>query len=300
MIRIASDLHLEFLKDIQITPEKMSKEAYEQALINHFDTLLPILDTDNNTTLILAGDILLFRYINHFDVILNEINTRFQKTIWIPGNHEWYGSTLSKEKLKEYSLNVSDKFQNIYLGNNMHFEENDVHILATTYWSDLNKGDTFTSYSVANIDADYKKIKTVENNRYFKFRPRNCIKEYIEAKAWLHNKIEELKNSDKEIIIVTHHAPDVSLVPEYMKDGLDYHSAYGYTDWDKINKYNNIKLWVHGHIHVNQNIKIKNIPIISNTFGYLPKDLSENYNPTLLIDTKPGIQPTIKKNKIKI
>ena len=83
-IQYCSDLHLEF-------PEN-----------NFFLKQNPL--KIEGDILILAGDILLFKDINKYEYFFNFISENFKYTYWIPGNHEYYYSNISKRSNCIYDL----------------------------------------------------------------------------------------------------------------------------------------------------------------------------------------------------
>jgi len=89
--------------------------------------------------------------------------------------------------------------------------------------------------------------------------------EFIQDFNWIKKETE--KNKDKDVFIVTHHAPSsLSYDDEDPKgEGIIYYKS----DLDDfILSNDNIKYWVHGHIHTPNNILLGNTKIYSNPIGY--------------------------------
>lgn len=79
-IRVVSDLHLEFYSEIMMTED----------FVEH---LLPSMDSDSSTVLVLAGDMCTLKKRKSFEFFLNIVCPRFKKVLYVYGNHEYSEQT---------------------------------------------------------------------------------------------------------------------------------------------------------------------------------------------------------------
>lgn len=251
-IRIMSDLHLEF-GNIQI----------------------PELKTDPETALVLAGDIHVQHRAKDF---LNDMATRFPLVVYVMGNHEHYKSSV--DRTAERIHRKGQLPPNVILLNNDTIEIEGFKIIGGTMWTDINKGNPVSAWTVQQKINDYKYIRHSNYGR--KWHPNQCIVEHLKFKDFL---VKELaKPYDGNIIVVTHHAPhDLSVGPEY-KDEFHLNGQYRVDMSDVMLDNPKIKFWIHGHIHDNSDYMIGDCRVLCNPRGYMPKWLNHDFNPNLVIE----------------
>lgn len=75
------------------------------------------------------------------------------------------------------------------------------------------------------------------------------------------------KYKDKKIVIVTHHAPSLKSISEEYKNDL-LSAAFASNLEYLFERYPNIKLWCHGHVHNSVDYKLGNARVIANPLGY--------------------------------
>ena len=110
-------------------------------------------------------------------------------------------------------------------------------------------------------------------------------------KKWFEDTFKKMteivgSNSDKDIIVMTHHCPTPKCISErYIKDSMN--ASYVSNLEEFIFKHPNIKVWCCGHVHsqfINQIGENKQW-IICNPRGYEKEMESDNWNPNTLINT---------------
>lgn len=261
MIRLASDIHLEFYLNSVLSE---GNEVLEN-LIN--DIFTPM-DTDKNTVLILAGDILLIKQFQHFKYFFEKLSSKFKTVLWVFGNHEWFKATINKKTVDNLK-NELKYLENIHILNNDTFEDDNYIFIGSTLWSDLKKGDYLTALDVAKVSHDYKKITFQEGANYSKLRPRHVSKMFMDNESFIFSALNKFKDSVKKKVVVTHHPPTIKAIPDYIKENPDFWSDFGNVNFDKFIE-NNVMpdIWLHGHIHENQKLDVMGLPILSNTWGY--------------------------------
>ncbi len=205
--------------------------------------------------LILAGDIG-HPFRRTYEQFLNWCSLKFKNVILIPGNHEYYGSSLKKGKkrlkrlCKKYNISLLDR-------DVLEFPE--FVILGTTLWSNIPEKYSFDVLFTVN---DYKCIEDISLNVVNELYQRN--------RKWLAEKIKFYKSLDKnlKIIVVTHHAPveNKTSAPKYR--GNNTICAYSS---DCTDLFDGVDYWIYGHTHYNATFKVGNTIITSNQRGY-PKE----------------------------
>lgn len=96
---------------------------------------------------------------------------------------------------------------------------------------------------------------------------------------WLKEEVK--KHQGEKFIIVTHHAPSLRSIPKsYRTDSLS--AAYA-SHLDSFVESSGAKLWIHGHIHTQQDYMIGNTRVICNPRGY-PNEPNEDFIQDLVVD----------------
>lgn len=199
------------------------------------------IENDSIDYLFLCGDIG-DPFSNNYKLFLEECSKESYKNIFIiAGNHEYYNHHTHNvtQKIKILCKNISNKL--IFLNNNCFYIDN-YCILGSTLWSYINNNE------IERYISDFTKIKN-----WSLLRNNNENKKSIK---YIHKK---LKNNTK-FIIITHHCP-------LYLNNTELSDAF-YNNLEDIFDNENIILWLYGHDHSSNKIKIKNTQIISNQFGY--------------------------------
>jgi Icc-related predicted phosphoesterase len=255
----------------------MTKIAYCSDLHLEFGRLeceLPDADI-----LLLAGDIYVNDFFNKYDStdgvidFFTKISKKYKHIIYTPGNHEYYDSSI-------FTLDC-DYFDFLNSLGNIHYSDNsvicidDVLIIFSTMWTDMNRSNPVVLNSCKHGMSDYRKI--LYSKTYFTPEDSVTLHElhrgslidnlYASAKNRLNHSIKN------KIVVMTHHAP--SMASTHCKNNLDY--AYGSTDLDDIIIDSDIQYWIHGHTHSNSDYMVGNTRVLSNCRGYVGYE-KEAYN----------------------
>lgn len=231
--------------------------------------------------LILAGDICEIKQLtssqdNIYKRFFKEELIKYNKVIYVLGNHEHYGFKIHKS---------FETLNNFLPTNTTILEKNsiiidDVLFLGGTLWTDFHKDD-YALYFAKDYMNDYKYItvKNTAKGTYHKLYSKYVLQEHNNTKLFLLNELENNQNSNnpKKVIVISHHAPHKnSIINDTYIDKSNY--PYYYSDLSNFFENYNIHSWIHGHIHEKSNYFINNTNILANPRGYFGKNkTSDNF-----------------------
>lgn len=250
-LRILSDIHLEFQP-----------------------FFLPKLDTDNETILVLAGDI----GVGTSGVdLLEEVYQRFPHIVYVLGNHCYYGHDIGQVrgairfKLSELGIENVSVIDDAEL-----IEIEGLKFACGTLWTSMNNNDPLTHNIVGNGLNDFVKIRN-GNRRFTTEDAMEIFNETVlKFKEWI----------DSDTIVITHHMPSELCVSTQFKDS--HHMNGGFrSNLHNLILETNPKLWIHGHGHNSVHTTIGDTKIIANPRGYPHYNLTNENNefdPKLLIE----------------
>jgi len=201
---------------------------------------------------------------------------RDKPVVYIPGNHEYYGSAYPKllNALKETCEGT-----NIKLLENGIFTYENVNILGCTLWTDFKLfGDArIYGYQCQQLMTDYKKIRV--SPKFSRLRSLDVSAIHRRSLNWLESELQT--RTGQKNIVVTHHAPSSSSLPEGRKD--ESTSAAYASNLEPFIKKHNPLLWIHGHIHTSSDYKVGACRVISNPRGY-PDERNPDFKSDLVIN----------------
>ena len=241
---IASDLHFEFHRD------------GGQALTSQ------LADAD---VLICPGD--LSNAANLWDALLLLLE-KYKHVIFVPGNHEFYGSSISVVRQKIGKLLTRLPKMGDHLGQ-LHVLDNDVlelegrRFVGTTMWMRWEEGIEKKHGFLSDFDMIGRAWERLyEENRY--------------ALQFLEDNVQE---GD---IVLTHHLPsEKSVHPKYEGSPLN---CFFVCDVEQLLRDRKPKLWIHGHTHESCDYVIGATQVVCNPFGYAFREENRAFNPELIIE----------------
>jgi Icc-related predicted phosphoesterase len=247
-IHILSDLHIEF-------------ESFHP----------PETDAD---MVVLAGDI----HIGKKGIDWAKATFPSQQVLYVLGNHEYYG--------RAYPKHIND-LKELVAGTNIHVLENDrlvidnIVFLGCTLWTDFGLFDApkIAGYHATQTMTDYRKIRV--NPQYRKLRSVDTAVIHSKSLRWLEAEVENCRRNEEKIVVITHHAPSGRSLPEFYRD--DILSAAYASHLDDFAAASQSQLWVHGHIHAQQDYLLGKTRIICNPRGY-PDEPNESFIPNFVIE----------------
>jgi len=235
ILQYASDLHLEF------------PENYEYLKRN------PI--RPEGDILILAGDIVTFSQLEKRMDFFNYLSDHFQEVYWLPGNHEYYYSDISRCQGSVKEMITS----NVSLVNNIKIPLGDADLIFSTMWSRISPeherqiGDSVSDFDVIRHHGGV-------------FRPADFTilhqgsMDFIEAELSLCN--------GQNKVVVTHHVPTLLNYPERFVGSI-LNEAFAVELGGMIEKYQPT-YWIYGHHHQNTpGFNIGSTMLLTNQLGYV-------------------------------
>ena len=260
-IRYASDLHLEF---------RIVKLGSLQAAL---DDVLPAHEDDSDSHLILAGDVA--SKPDQLIKALEHICPRFKEVIYVPGNHEYYGSDMHV-----WNANFVELASNYSSFKNLHYAAGDVgeevidgiRYIYTTLWA--HGGDSLMDRGrVGSALNDFRLIR----NGYRTFSvPAMCeLNKKMSQGIW--DKV--VVPFDGKTVVVTHHIPLEALCHARFGTELNGGFAsredahfYGFTD-GPVPDY-----WFFGHTHDTIDRHIGTTRFLCNPAGYPGEHRDDEFN----------------------
>lgn len=245
-IYYGSDLHLEFRKDY------------------------PKIPTDGDI-LLLAGDIITIVNISMYLEFFKEVSFNFKEVYYVLGNHESYNFDFYESLDTIRLFFMKNNINNIFVVDNDYYKLNDeYYIFGSTLWTDFKNNDPLVKYYYSKDLNDIRCIKNIDSEIIYN--------ENQKARKDLEEVYSFVKEKNKKLIVMTHHAPSVqSIHPMYKNSGdMNYYFVntgllenYCYED-DSI-----ISHWVHGHCHIEFDYMEGSINVLCNPYGYVGENKKE-------------------------
>lgn len=272
LVREISDLHTEF----------WSFNKFERML----DRIVPRLDTDKETVLVLAGDLGTFaHYASTLKPLLNLLAKRFLHVLITYGNHEWYHSrvwgneeTYWKDKKLPANVHIlTDDYKII----------DDVVFIGATLWTDFNNADPIAMFHCRGGMNDYECIRMEGDAGPYtsigtKLTPEHTLAAHYKSRKFIFNALHILRDTVRKSVVFTHHLPTEMSVPKRFKGDLLNHAFFSNIDEDIA--FTGPDIWFHGHTHDSVDYKLGETRIICNPFGYHASQVNKEYNPILTLE----------------
>ena len=268
-ISLCSDLHLEF--------------GYQ--------------DLPGGEVLILAGDIAEARSIrNHhrtpkpFQDIPIELYrcseffkwecAKYEKVFYVMGNHEHYHGRFDKTYNELRSLLP----ENVTLLEDQIEEYKGIMFMGSTLWTDLNKNDSLTSFHLKQNMNDYKVVQNhyVGKDVYHKLTPQHTSGVHFKTRQYFELMLRE--HRDKPFVVITHHCPTHMSISDTYKHDYLMNGGYVSDLSDLILDNENIKYWVHGHVHDAVDYMVGSTRVLSNPRGYAGYENTKKFNKTFTFE----------------
>ncbi len=183
--------------------------------------------------------------------------------VYVPGNHEFYGDDTDAGLARARAASR---------GTNVRVLENDrvvidgVRFLGCALWTDFALfGDTLGAMRAAARGMnDYRRITTANFGR--RLDPADTLARHAASRGFIAGELS--RPFDGATVVVTHHGP----YPGAVKRGHEHDtlSAAYVSDLTSVIERGGPELWVYGHTHRSDDIRVGASRILSNAKGYGP------------------------------
>jgi predicted phosphohydrolase len=204
--------------------------------------------------LVLAGDIASGSS-NTMDVIKHFLDQGFPKVVYVPGNHEYYGSTI-----KHFDDKLLDLCENT---RNAHFLRpgtvtiDGVMFTGATLWTNFSDNPIVQSYCGRGIN-DFRQIKN--------FKTRDAYDLYYKHLDYIKSSYET--RGDKPVVVVTHFLPARECIAPHWKHSGGLLNDYFANDLGSMIADMENTTWLFGHTHDATDFEIGNTRLVCNPHGY--------------------------------
>jgi predicted phosphodiesterase len=180
--------------------------------------------------------------------------------LYVPGNHEFYGSELSETAaaLQERAR----RSQNVHVLDNKELIVDGVRFLGTTLWTDFALLGTEPKENIfreaRNYVLDFRKIRMANDF----LTPQQTIGLHQHALLFLHKRLQQPFSG--QTVIVTHHAPHPGSVHPRWAGNLCNPAFVS----DLTRLMGQSRLWIHGHTHDSFDYRVNGTRVLANPMGY--------------------------------
>lgn len=193
--------------------------------------------------------------------------------LYVPGNHEFYGGSLSGTLRELRRLCAGSHIQlldgdEVFIGG--------VRFLGTTLWTDFGLFGQGGQRSQAMQEAqkfirDFQKIQVSDLPGQL-FTPDDCAALCLANASWLEQRLAVAHTGPT--VVITHHAPSrQSIHPRFAGSALN---ACFVSDLDRLTDIGRAQLWIHGHTHDSFDYRIEGTRVVCNPRGYSRDGVNEN------------------------
>ena len=211
--------------------------------------------------------------------------------VFVSGNHIVYNLEDTpiqelQDSLKTFCPNDEGQRWRYLEKDHLVLEDEKTVIVGATLWTDYKYGGPDQTYNMLIAkrslnDFRFGKISSTEP-----LTPQWCLEEHVKSLEYIDKICNEYK--DYDIVVLSHHAPgEGSVAPIYRNQPSN--TAYVSDLSEFITNHNNIKVWVHGHVHNFCEYEIGQCKVICNPRGYVFRGESRYWTPNVYIDTKTHI-----------
>jgi predicted phosphodiesterase len=231
-IRLLSDLHTEFR--LPYKTHAMSEYRGEDVLV-------------------LAGDIASGAS-NTQDVIKHFLDQGFPKVIYVPGNHEYYGTNI--QDFDDKMLSFAETTRNVHFLRPGTVTVNDVMFTGGTLWTNFADNPISQSMCGRGIN-DFRQIKNFSTRQAYDlyYKHVDHIKQSYETRG------------DRKVVVVTHFLPARECIAPRFR-GPDLINDYFANNLGEYISTMSDTTWLFGHTHDATDIVLGDTRVVANPHGY--------------------------------
>jgi len=198
----------------------------------------------------LAGDI--GEIDTEYKKLIQKTSNNFKYVFLCKGNHECYGHTVAETDI--LLQNICDKYDNVFYLNQTVIEVENIIVIGTTLWSDIQECQR------KDIEVSFNDLYQIKD---WSIDEQNF--QHFSEKTFIEQEINKAKRSSKKILVITHHAPSLTNTSDPKFNNSVISSAFA-SDLEYL--FNKNIIWVYGHTHYSNDQIIKETRLISNQRGY--------------------------------
>jgi len=200
---------------------------------------------------------------------------KYDRVFYVAGNHEHYHGRFDKT----YHVLKAIMPDNVTVLENEVVEYKGVMFMGATLWTDLNRGDPITAMTLKHGMNDYTVVQNhyPAKDLYHKLTPEHTAEAHRKTKQYFKTVLE--MNRDKPFVVITHHSPSFESVNEKYAWDKAMNGGYASDLSEFILDNENIKVWVHGHMHDPVDYVIGETRVVSNPRGYIGHEDTSGFNP---------------------
>lgn len=207
-----------------------------------------------------------------------------QPVLYVPGNHEFYNSSLPgvMRELRQLCAGTS-----VQVLDNQGVELDGVRFLGSILWTDFLAAGSGTVQQQAMAEAqrfmfDFRKITMDEAEDAPLFTPADSAALFAHNARWL--AAELAKPYAGATVVITHHAPSMQSVHPRFAGSLLNAGFVSDAEW--LLRPNRAQLWIHGHVHHSCDYWVGQTRVMCNPRGYVKGERVENpdFDPYLVVE----------------
>jgi predicted phosphohydrolase len=206
--------------------------------------------------LVLAGDLASAMDPDYEDM-LAKVAEPFDMVLYVPGNHEYYGSEVSVERMDERIEEICYSVGNVVYLNKRRVDIKGISYIGATLWT--------------NCPNDSSPMNDFSHINNGDFTPAQENRIHREHRDWLKGAIKQSKRDRcAGAVVITHHAPDTRLQRGTVSRPPEIFPYYFASDMRDLTTDSYVQVWVHGHTHESYRWQMQPHGTIfaSNALGY--------------------------------
>lgn len=204
--------------------------------------------------------------------------------LYVPGNHEFYGSSLDETAETLHRLCAGTPVQVL---DNRALEWQGVRFLGSTLWSDfriLGEGAARTQAmaEAQHFMRDFSRIRSGRAPGDALFTPQDAADLFDANTRWLQTQLAQPFAGPT--VVITHHAPSPrSIHPRFAGSPLN---GIFVSDAEHLLAQGAARLWIHGHTHDSFDYRLHGTRVLCNPRGYGKEGMNENaqFDPHLVVE----------------
>jgi len=200
---------------------------------------------------------------------------RFAKpVVYVPGNHEFYGSSLPGTIAQLQSLAEGSQ---VHVLHNQSVELHGVRFLGSTLWTDFEVAGAGAQRDAAiaqslQFNRDFSRIRLHGGADAPLFTPQDCAAMFAGNAQWLDAQLATPFVGPT--VVVTHHAPALpSVAAQFAGSPLNVNFV---SDAQWLLAGRRAALWIHGHMHHRCDYTVDGTRVLCNPRGYAREGVPEN------------------------